>query len=155
MPTTSLTIKGDTRLRRKLLLLPKQYRKELKILLNNTGKKIVKTARESIRTSSGNHLPSLINGRIHWSSPPGTPPNKLTGDLARGIILEQKATQKEITISIVSTDFKSLWLELGTRDGRIAKRPFMGPAFRKHSPKFTKSAKKVMKRANRKIAKLK
>ena len=155
MPTTSLTIIGEKRLRRKLQRLPKMYKVMIQELLNKTGKAIVKTARASIRISSGNHIAYVIKGKVHWSSPPGTPPNKLTGDLARGITFEKKATQKEISIIIISKDFKSLWLEFGTRDGRIAKRPFMGPAFRKHSPSFTKKAKKVIKRANRKIAKLK
>lgn len=147
---TSLKIVGQKRLRRKMQLLPKKIRKEMAKLLNDVGTDTVNDIRSSILRSSG----SFKSGpKGHWSSPPGTPPNKITGDLARSVKKKQRAKINDITMEIDVDAEYGKYLEFGTFDGRIAARPFMRPGFRRNSPRFTKGGKKILKKVPKKVGK--
>ena len=141
MATTVLRIDGEKRLRRKMQRLPKAIRKELAALFRKTGSAIVKDIRGTLAKSSGSHKEGP---KGHWSSPPGTPPNKITGDLMRSVTVEQRATIKEILMLVDVNEFYGFFLEFGTVN--MAARPFMRPGFRRHSPNLTKKSRKIIKK---------
>ena len=63
-------------------------------------------------------------------SKPGKPPHRQTGTLWRGIKTSRLA-QAKYRIGVDKKAYYARWLEEGTRDGRIKKRPFLRPALRK------------------------
>jgi HK97 gp10 family phage protein len=66
------------------------------------------------------------------SSAPSTPPHRRTGDLRQGIVYSVEQEGPITVLSVVSTAFYSGFLEGGT--GRMASRPFMGPAQERWTP---------------------
>ena len=141
MPETVLRIEGEKRFRRMMKNLPKVLKKELVKEFNKAASDMVKDIRASIEKSSGSYKEGP---KGHWSSPPGTPPNSITGALARSVKVVQRAKQSNIQIVVDVDAFYGAWLEFGTT--KMAPRPFMRPAFRKHSPKLTKRGRKIIKR---------
>jgi HK97 gp10 family phage protein len=145
-------IDGSTRLRRKLERLPIIYKREVMNLLDDYAKQMIKVMRKSIRDFSGAWKFYRINGKDHWSAPPGMPPNKITGDLARSIKQFGTARQNDGVLIIGSDLDYALYLEFGTRD--MDARPFIRPVFRKFSPQLTKDLAKVIKKMNKTMAKV-
>jgi len=151
MTAMTATISGDKRLRRKLAKLPKAYRHALKQAANRTAMNIRDDAKESIKDFSGSYREYIIgNGKSHFSSPPGMPPNEITGFLRRSIKVTERATISNITIGVSVNAYYGLFLELGTR--QMDARPFLGPAYRRHSPGFTKVAKALVQAAGKEVA---
>jgi HK97 gp10 family phage protein len=142
-----LTIKGEKRFKRKMENLPKVVRKKLKKMLNDTGNAVVKEAKASIKRNSGN----WEQYGDHWSSPPGTPPNNDTGELADSIHKDESAKIGSLSISVVADAPYANALEFGTKF--IEPRPFMGPAFRMYSPLLTKAGKQLLRDIPKGLAK--
>lgn len=69
--------------------------------------------------------------KAHHPSMPGNPPAPDSGDLRRSIRYEIHKTENEV-IGIVGSTQKdpdyAVWMEYGTKDGRIAHRPWLRPA---------------------------
>lgn len=112
-------------------------------------------AKQSITMSSGKYRE--YPGRKehpHWSSPPGSPPNSDTGNLAGSIGHRMVGrTKAEIAAGMkgaeTSADVKyAVALELGwtSKGGNtVPPRPFMEPALMKVKPAFVKAIGQVLK----------
>ena len=105
-------------------------------------------AKKSIAGSSGQNKPytrGKKKKRIHWSSPPGTPPNSDTGYLKNHISSRMVTKYSGI---VTSSAKYSIPLELGwyTKSGkRIPKRPFLVPALQKEAPQMVNRIKDLLK----------
>ena len=143
---TGMSIDGEKRLRRKIDLLPKEYQKELNKMLNKVGSEMVKDIRQSIKNSSGNFKEGP---KGHWSSPPGTPPNKITGELMRSVKITHRSKLSSSIVTVDVSSFYGFFLEFGTI--RMKARPFMRPGYRRNSPKATKGARKILKKVPKRM----
>jgi len=95
-------------------------------------------------------------GRYHRASAPGDPPARDTGILANsisftvkrrflGIVGEVGSDLAKIRSKDPTSDPEyGLTMEFGTRDGRIAARPWLRPSLIKATPKIDKIFKKAM-----------
>jgi len=99
------------------------------------------TAKESITTNSGQYK----QYGNHWSSPPGSPPNNDTGNLANSI--QSQMTGR--TSAEVSVNAKyAVPLELGwisANGNHVPSRPFLRPAVEKVAPSFQAACKVILK----------
>ena len=125
------------------------YRRNLGKLSMAVGKAaadIQGEASKSIATNSGKYREYY--GRVqhpHWSSPPGTPPNSDTGNLAGSI----KPVPLNATSYLVVVEAKyGIPLELGwmSQNGNhVPARPFLRPAVEKVAPSFQAACKVILK----------
>ena len=125
------------------------YKRNLNRLSAVVGKAaadIEGTAKDSIAKDSGKF--KQYHGRKehpHWSSPPGTPPNSDTGNLANSIqhrMLTQ--TSAEVTVNAKY----AIPLEIGwisASGGSVPARPFLRPAVEKVAPSFQAACKVILK----------
>lgn len=85
--------------------------------------------------------------KVHHPSLPGNPPAPDSGDLRRSIRYEIHKTENEV-IGIVGSTQKdpdyAVWMEYGTKDGRIAHRPWLRPAMNKNNDFIKKSIAKAV-----------
>lgn len=91
-------------------------------------------------------------GRVygtHQASAPGEVPAMLTGALFEGIKARMDSSEGEHVAVVVSEDEKSAWLEYGTPGGKIAARPFLGPAAARIAPEADRIAADEMRKATR------
>lgn len=106
-------------------------------------------AKTSILTSSGQYKPYKRGDNIHWSSPPGTPPNNDFGNLANSIVHGLELSRAKGVTAFVKADAKyAVPLELGwTAKGgnTVPARPFMTPALMFVRPVFVRAMKAIMK----------
>lgn len=130
---------------------------KLKVIVGKAASDIEGQAKASIVTSSGryrvyNRISTkkrkgvIIASKIlHWSSPPGTPPNTDTGNLANSI--KNRRAGSPTTRDIVVHAKYGVPLELGwiSKGGNyVPPRPFLRPAFDRVAPGFLLAVKSVM-----------
>lgn len=113
------SVKGVKRTARRLKIETRDAVRNVSKALFVAGDIIKAEAQVSITTGA-------VSGRNHVPSAPGEPPNEDSGDLRRGIKVEQTSP---LTVVVESTAPYSAFLEYGT--SRMLARPFMGPAARK------------------------
>ena len=108
-------------------------------------------AKTSIAMSSGHYKPYKSKRRddsIHWSSPPGSPPNSDTGFLANSITHAMQLDRSKGVSAIVKADAKyAVPLELGwtSKGGNsVPARPFMEPALMAIRPVFVRALRNVL-----------
>lgn len=130
--------------------------KAVKQEMNLGGTQLENFMRTSIQRTTTSFRTYRRRGVVHRSSKPGSPPNTDTGLLARSINTMVLASKNKLTLSTGVRSKKrnkfsripvvryAKWLEYGTRG--MAKRPFVGPAFRKFEPKILARIKKAMAR---------
>ncbi len=88
--------------------------------------------------------------RTHQASAPGEPPANWTGNLLRGIKVytDQERTTAYVAASAISNGYDyAPALEFGTT--KMAKRPFLRPAFLKFKPLINKSIKAAIRAAKK------
>lgn len=71
--------------------------------------------------------------RTHQASAPGEAPATDLGNLINSIHIIAPANKHLHAFVVVEAEYAK-WLEFGTKDGKIKKRPFLGPAFEKNKP---------------------
>ena len=102
------------------------------------------TAKDSILKGSGKYK----QYGDHWSSPPGSPPNSDTGNLANSIGHRMTgATSAEVFVSAKY----GVPLELGWMSkagNHVPARPFLRPAVEKEAPAFQAAVKVILKGRN-------
>ena len=120
------------------------YQKNLRQLSQVVGKAaadVEGTAKDSILKGSGKYK----QYGDHWSSPPGSPPNSDTGNLANSIGHRMTgATSAEVFVSAKY----GVPLELGwmSKDGNhVPARPFLRPAVEYVAPSFQAAVKSILK----------
>lgn len=130
---------------------------KLKVIVGKAAADIEGQAKASILTSSGRYK---VYNRIrtkkrkgkttrkkveHWSSPPGTPPNTDTGNLANSI--KNRRAGSPTSRDIVVHAKYGVPLELGwiSKGGNhVPPRPFLRPAFDRVAPGFLLAVRSVM-----------
>ena len=123
------------------------YQKNLRQLSQVVGKAaadVEGTAKDSILKGSGKYK----QYGDHWSSPPGSPPNSDTGNLANSIGHRMTgATSAEVFVSAKY----GVPLELGwmSKSGNhVPARPFLRPAVEEVAPSFQAACKVILKGRN-------
>lgn len=82
--------------------------------------------------------------QLHQASAPGEAPANETGNLAGSIQTKHgENLSSEVTVGAAS----GAALEFGTTDGKLAPRPFIGPAVESERPYFYQAAESVLTRA--------
>ena len=120
------------------------YQKNLRQLSQVVGKAaadVEGTAKDSIRKGSGKYK----QYGDHYSSPPGSPPNSDTGNLANSI--GHRMTGKTSAEVFVSAKY-GVPLELGwmSKSGNhVPARPFLRPAVEEVAPSFQAACKVILK----------
>jgi hypothetical protein len=120
------------------------YQKNLRQLSQVVGKAaadVEGTAKDSILKGSGKYK----QYGDHYSSPPGSPPNSDTGNLANSI--GHRMTGKTSAEVFVSAKY-GVPLELGwmSKSGNhVPARPFLRPAVEKEAPVFQAAVKVILK----------
>ena len=120
------------------------YQKNLRQLSQVVGKAaadVEGTAKDSILKGSGKYR----QYGDHWSSPPGSPPNSDTGNLANSI--GHRMTGKTSAEVFVSAKY-GVPLELGwmSKSGNhVPARPFLRPAVEYVAPSFQAAVKSILK----------
>ena len=120
------------------------YQKNLRQLSQVVGKAaadVEGTAKDSILKGSGKYK----QYGDHWSSPPGSPPNSDTGNLANSI--GHRMTSKTSAEVFVSAKY-GVPLELGwmSKSGNhVPARPFLRPAVEEVAPSFQAACKVILK----------
>lgn len=120
------------------------YQKNLRQLSQVVGKAaadVEGTAKDSILKGSGKYKQYAD----HWSSPPGSPPNSDTGNLANSI--GHRMTGKTSAEVFVSAKY-GVPLELGWMSqagNHVPARPFLRPAVEKEAPAFQAAVKVILK----------
>ena len=117
---------------------------KLELVVMATAANIEGDAKQSIHQRSGQYKPSRRGSKVHWSSPPGTPPNTDTGNLANSIKHRRiNRTTAEIN---VGAEY-GIPLEIGwiAKDGsHVPARPFLAPAVKRHEKPFQAAIKAVL-----------
>ena len=123
------------------------YQKNLRQLSQVVGKAaadVEGTAKDSILKGSGKYK----QYGDHWSSPPGSPPNSDTGNLANSIGHRMTgATSAEVFVSAKY----GVPLELGWMSkagNHVPARPFLRPAVEYVAPSFQAAVKSILKGNN-------
>ena len=120
------------------------YQKNLRQLSRVVGKAaadVEGTAKDSILKGSGKYK----QYGYHWSSPPGSPPNSDTGNLANSI--GHRMTGKTSAEVFVSAKY-GIPLELGWMSkagNHVPARPFLRPAVEEVAPSFQAACKVILK----------
>ena len=123
------------------------YQKNLRQLSQVVGKAaadVEGTAKDSILKGSGKYK----QYGDHWSSPPGSPPNSDTGNLANSI--GHRMTGKTSAEVFVSAKY-GVPLELGWMSkagNHVPARPFLRPAVEYVAPSFQAAVKSILKGNN-------
>jgi hypothetical protein len=125
---------------------------KITLIVGKAAADVEATAKTSIAMSSGHYKPYKSKRRddsIHWSSPPGSPPNSDTGFLANSINHAMQLDRSKGVSAIVKADAKyAVPLELGwTAKGgnSVPARPFMEPALMAIRPVFVRALRSVLK----------
>lgn len=123
---------------------------KITLVVGKAAADVEANAKDSIVTSSGQYKEyKRKNNRVHWSSPPGTPPNSDTGNLANSINHSMMASRAQGVTALVKADAKyAVPLELGwtSKGGNtVPARPFMTPALMKVRPAFVRAMRAIMK----------
>ncbi len=130
---------------------------KIEFIIGTMAAQVEGNAKKSIEMSSGKYkerVSGLNKDITTWSSPPGTPPNADTGNLANSIGHRMIGkTTAEITAGKkggnATADAKyAIALELGwtSKGGNtVPARPFMEPALMSVKPAFLKAMKSVLK----------
>ena len=128
---------------------------KITIVIGTMAAQVEGHAKDSITMSSGKYKESYgVKEHPHWSSPPGTPPNSDTGNLANSIGHKMIGKSKaEVSAGKkggkATADAKyAVALELGwtSKGGNtVPPRPFMEPALMKVKPAFIKALSVVLK----------
>lgn len=103
--------------------------------VHETAVKIGITAQTKINTGpkTGHIRKVTKSGKVHQASAPGEAPATDTGNLAAGIIAEKDGPMRSITAS--NAEYSEV-LELGSADGTLARRPYLGPSVDEHEAGF-------------------
>ena len=118
---------------------------QLSVAVGTAAANIEGNAKDSIEINSGRY--KEYYGRKehpHYSSPPVTPPNSDTGDLANSI--QSKMTGKTSAEVNVGAKY-GIPLELGWTSksgGTVPARPFLRPAVEKEAPAFQAAVKSIL-----------
>lgn len=124
---------------------------KITLVVGKAAADVEANAKDSILTNSG-HYREYRSGKdneiIHWSSPPGTPPNSDTGNLANSINHSMMLSRAKGVTALVKADAKyAVPLELGwtSKGGNtVPARPFMTPALMSIRPAFVRAMRAIM-----------
>lgn len=97
-------------------------RRGIRMAYFRIGSDLVKEARRLILEGPKTGRIYIIKGVRHQASAPGEAPANLTGLLRRSIAYQQRSGGQ---MAFGARTEYAPWLELGTRDGRIAPRPYL------------------------------
>jgi phage gpG-like protein len=114
----------------------------ISLIVGKAAADVEGNAKDSILKNSGNYKEY---DKGHWSSPPGTPPNSDTGNLANSIGHRMAG---RTSADIYANAKYAVPLELGwtSKGGNtVPARPFMEPALMSVKPAFLKAMKSVLK----------
>jgi hypothetical protein len=117
---------------------------KLELVVMATAATIEADAKQSIMESSGQWKPYPRGGKIHWSAPPGVPPNTDTGYLANSI--KHRRINSSTAEINVGAEY-GIPLEIGhiTEAGHhVPARPFLVPAVRRHEKAFIKAVRSIL-----------
>jgi len=117
---------------------------KLEMVVMATAANIEGDAKQSIMTSSGQWKPYQRGDKVHWSAPPGTPPNTDTGYLANSI--KHRRINNSTAEINVGAEY-GIPLEIGhiTKAGHhVPARPFLVPAVRRHEKAFIKAIRSIL-----------
>ena len=125
---------------------------KITMIVGKAAADVEANAKTSITTNSG-HYREYRSGKdneiVHWSSPPGSPPNSDTGFLANSINHAMQLDRSKGVSATVKADAKyAVPLELGwtSKGGNtVPARPFMEPALMAIRPIFVRALKSVLK----------
>ncbi len=108
------------------------------------------------RTNKTGHIyrSNSKSPKVHQASAPGEAPANWTGNLLRGIKVYTDEGKTTAYVAASAVDPKSghdyaPTLEFGSDGGKIKKRPFLTPAFRKFKPTINQSIKAAIKAAKK------
>ena len=122
---------------------------KITMIVGKAAADVEANAKTSIAMSSGHYKPYKRGDSIHWSSPPGSPPNSDTGFLANSINHAMLLDRRQGVSAIIKADAKYVVpLELGwTAKGgnSVPARPFMEPALMAIRPIFVRALRSVLK----------
>ena len=124
---------------------------KITLVVGKAAADVEANAKDSIVTNSGQYREyrsGKDNEIVHWSSPPGSPPNSDTGNLANSINHSMMASRAKGVTALVKADAKyAVPLELGwtSKGGNIVPaRPFMIPALMKVRPAFIRAMRAIL-----------
>lgn len=131
------TIRGRASLNRKLGQIRKRTRQAVFRVLQQGGQLIADDAARRVidGPKTGVERPSKWRkGAKHKASAPGESPASDSGRLAQS--LTWVGNETTLTVDVGTATPYAVPLELGTEDGTIAPRPFLGPAFDEMRPRI-------------------
>jgi hypothetical protein len=114
--------------------------RQLVAVLDSAAQEVLTHAADSI---TGGSKTGRIYGE-HQSSAPGEAPANDEGVLAGSMFIERTS---DLVRHVIAPAEYAAALEFGTLDGRIAPRPFLGPALEAVKPGFVADVAEVVKRA--------
>lgn len=145
-----MRIAGRDSLRRKLGDIPKRTRKAVFRVLQQGGQLVADEAARRIidGPKTGAVRPSKWRkGAKHQASAPGESPASDSGRLAQSITWVGQEAALQVDIG-TATPYAAP-LELGTEDGTIAPRPFLGPALRDMRGRISAGITEAVRRSTR------
>ena len=173
MASNSITLRVDgiEELRKEFENLGKEGRTRVRRAININAVEYKRAVVKSLRKRTGRHkrYRSRKDGsRWHWSSSPKRAPNSDTGNLAKKVMVTQRATNSSLGAIVVSGAKYSQALEFGHKirprrgalvtvrrapstagpaNRRVAPRPFMFPMFKKMRRVFVARIREAIKGA--------
>jgi len=138
---TFVEVRGQEKIIRLLKNLEGLAAKAAVRVINKYCLLMVGEMRASIKKNTGNFKPYPRGDKIHWSSPPGSAPNRDTGGLEAGLYVDY-ANAENKRADIVSNAKYSAALEYGTK--YVEARPFMRPAIHKYIGPLYEDLKKAI-----------
>ena len=121
---------------------------KITLVVGKAAADVEANAKDSIVTNSGQYREyrsGKDNEIVHWSSPPGSPPNSDTGNLANSI-MHRMLTASSAEVSAMAKYAVPLEFGWTSKGGNtVPPRPFLDPALQHVRPAFVKALTVVLK----------